>query len=93
MAFAIMRCAKLKGGAIAASDRHTERSMNTPNADPARTETNLRLRGERGDDVETENRNNHCGSAGADRTKNSEKTRFGASNFSSERRRNILKNL
>ena len=51
MAFAIMRCAKLKGGAIAASDRHTERSMNTPNADPARTETNIYLRGERGDDV------------------------------------------
>jgi hypothetical protein len=51
MAFAIMRCAKLKGGAIAASDRHTERAMNTPNADPERTENNLRLRGEKGDDL------------------------------------------
>lgn len=51
MAFAIMRCAKLKGGAIAASDRHTERSMNTPNADLERTENNLRLRGEKGDDL------------------------------------------
>ncbi len=51
MVFAIMRCAKLKGGAMAASDRHTERAMNTPNADPARTETNLRLRGEKGDDL------------------------------------------
>ena len=51
MAFAIMRCAKLKGGAIAASDRHTERAMKTPNADPARTENNLRLRGEKGDDL------------------------------------------
>ena len=51
VAFAIMRCAKLKGGAITASDRHTERSMKTPNADAERTENNLRLRGERGDDL------------------------------------------
>ena len=51
MAFAIMRCAKLKGGAITSSDRHTERSMKTPNADPERTGNNLRLRGERGDDL------------------------------------------
>jgi hypothetical protein len=51
MAFAIMRCAKLKGGAIAASDRHTERAMNTPNADLDRTESNLRLRGEKGEDL------------------------------------------
>lgn len=51
MAFAIMRCAKLKGGAIAASDRHTERAIKTPNADPERTENNLRLRGEKGDDL------------------------------------------
>ena len=50
MALAIMRCAKLKGGAIAASDRHTERLMKTPNADAERTENNLRLRGEKGDD-------------------------------------------
>jgi hypothetical protein len=46
-----MRCAKLKGGAIAASDRHTERAMKTPNADAERTENNLRLRGEKGDDL------------------------------------------
>lgn len=51
MAFAIMRCAKLKGGAIAASDRHTERAMKTSNADAERTENNLRLRGEKGDDL------------------------------------------
>ena len=51
MAFAIMRCAKLKGGAITASDRHTERSMKTPNADAERTENNLRLRGEKGNDL------------------------------------------
>lgn len=53
MAFAIMRCAKLKGGAITASDRHTERAMKTPNADAERTENNLRLRGEKGDDVKS----------------------------------------
>ena len=51
MAFAIMRCAKLKGGAITASDRHTERAMKTPNADAERTENNLRLRGEKGDEL------------------------------------------
>ncbi len=51
MAFAIMRCAKLKGGAIAASDRHTERAVKTPNADAERTENNLRLRGEKGEDL------------------------------------------
>jgi hypothetical protein len=51
MAFAIMRCAKLKGGAIAASDRHTERAIKTPNADEERTENNLRLRGEKGDEL------------------------------------------
>ena len=54
MAFAIMRCAKLKGGAIAASDRHTERAINTPNADAERTENNLRLRGKKGDDLKQE---------------------------------------
>jgi hypothetical protein len=52
MAFAIMRCAKLKGGAIAASDRHTERTIKTPNADEERTESNLRLRGEKGEDLQ-----------------------------------------
>jgi len=51
VAFAIMRCAKLKGGAIVASDRHTERAMKTPNADAERTGNNLRLRGEKGDDL------------------------------------------
>lgn len=51
MAFAIMRCAKLKGGAITASDKHTERSMKTPNADESRTENNFRLRGEAGEDL------------------------------------------
>ena len=51
MAFAIMRCAKLKGGAIAASDRHTERTQKTPNADAERTEKNLYLRGEKGENV------------------------------------------
>lgn len=51
MAFAIMRCAKLKGGAIRASDRHTERAITTPNADERRAESNLRLRGEAGDDL------------------------------------------
>lgn len=51
MAFAIMRCAKLKGGAITASDKHTERTINTPNADRERTESNLYLRGERGDNL------------------------------------------
>ena len=51
MAFAIMGCAKLKGGAVTASDRHTERAMKTPNADVERTGDNLRLRGEEGDDL------------------------------------------
>ena len=93
MAFAIMRCAKLKGGAIAASDRHTERSMNTPNADPARTEINICLRGERGDDVKQQIRNDHRRTRKSRPDKGFAKMPSGASNFSSKRRQNILKNL
>jgi hypothetical protein len=49
MAYAIMRTAKLKGGGVSASDMHTERERETPNADEKRTENNIYLVGEKGE--------------------------------------------
>ena len=43
--FAVMRLAKLKGAKVAASDKHTERQQETPNADPQLTPDNIHLRG------------------------------------------------
>jgi hypothetical protein len=51
MAFAIMRTAKLKGGAVSASDMHTERERETLNADAERRGENLYLRGEKGENL------------------------------------------
>lgn len=44
--YAILRVTKLKGGSVAASDQHTERSRETPNADPERRRLNELLLGE-----------------------------------------------
>lgn len=51
MAFAILRVTKLKGGSINASDLHTERAQETPNANEEFTEENVYLRGEKGVNV------------------------------------------
>ncbi len=87
-----MRCAKLKGGAIVASDRHTERAMKTPNADAERTEHNLRLRGEKGDDLK-QKIESVIADAQAQTRKGFAKMQSNASSFSSAHRPNILKNL
>jgi hypothetical protein len=44
--YAILRFTKLKGGSVAASDQHAERSRETPNADPERRHLNELLLGE-----------------------------------------------
>lgn len=46
MAFAILRVQKLKGASVSASDQHTERERETPNADKNKLQDNIRLIGE-----------------------------------------------
>jgi hypothetical protein len=48
MAFAIMRFTKLKGGAVSASDKHTDRERETLNADETKIDKNIYFVGEKG---------------------------------------------